>query len=199
VAASGTRRAVLVGVLCALLAAPQAASAQKAEEEESSSPFDSGVEVAPGIYLAPVSEVQSGPGGHGPKPAPALRRPQIVGGSPTTIDRWPWQVAILSEGRRCGGTLVAPTIVVSAAHCFWNVPIEAGFNDPSSFLAITGRTRLSSGAGQVHDVVAIHAFIDDLQSPLWDPDTNEWDVVVLLIDPPAPASGRRVSIAGPGE
>ncbi|GGJ81177.1 trypsin [Pilimelia anulata] len=46
-------------------------------------------------------------------PTPGQNR--IVGGKPATQGQFPWMVR-LSMG--CGGTLVSPDIVISAAHCF---------------------------------------------------------------------------------
>jgi trypsin len=47
---------------------------------------------------------------------------RIVGGEPTTIDKHPWQVAIVikrPEGSYlCGGSIIARKWVLSAAHCF---------------------------------------------------------------------------------
>ena len=43
---------------------------------------------------------------------------RIVGGSETTTEDWPWQVAVTREGFfACGGSLIAPDIVLTAAHC----------------------------------------------------------------------------------
>ncbi|XP_056251615.1 plasminogen activator, urokinase a [Seriola aureovittata] len=44
---------------------------------------------------------------------------RIVGGSFTAIDSHPWVAAIYHKGRfLCGGSLIAPCWVVTAAHCF---------------------------------------------------------------------------------
>ncbi|XP_045215576.2 chymotrypsinogen B-like [Mercenaria mercenaria] len=50
-------------------------------------------------------------------PNPMLR---VVGGDPALEGAWPWQVALvdLSGDIFCGGTLVTPEFVVTAAHCF---------------------------------------------------------------------------------
>ena len=69
------------------------------------------------------------PEDHGQSAATSAR---IIGGSAVTIEQYPWQVAIAiapaaappGSGARdrmhCGGTLVAPTIVVTAAHCVYD-------------------------------------------------------------------------------
>ena len=44
---------------------------------------------------------------------------RIVGGTVAPINSWPWQVMItdISGKQFCGGTLVDPYWVVTAAHC----------------------------------------------------------------------------------
>ncbi|XP_062375456.1 tissue-type plasminogen activator-like isoform X3 [Sardina pilchardus] len=49
---------------------------------------------------------------------------KIVGGSYTTVSSHPWMASIFHKrtGFRCGGSLIAPCWVLSAAHCFGDVP-----------------------------------------------------------------------------
>ena len=44
---------------------------------------------------------------------------RIVGGQACSVSRWPWQVALIANGEQvCGGSLVTPDWIVTAAHCF---------------------------------------------------------------------------------
>ena len=52
------------------------------------------------------------------EPKPLAQNPSIVGGVETTPNSRPYQVALLMNGRQgCGGTLISPSWVLTAAHC----------------------------------------------------------------------------------
>jgi len=153
------------------------------------------------------------------------RQPRIVGGDTTTIERWPWTVALTFSGsgsaedrQLCGGSLVAPTIVITAAHCVYDFgdptgltclqPL-AGFNNPASdFSVVAGRTRLSSSQGAEIPVAEIYYFESDRSAQaqstgdgegLFDCNTFEWDVVFLELGSAAPAPAQAIKIAGADE
>ncbi len=80
--------------------------------------------------------------------------PQIIGGREAEPGAWPWQAALLTSvvedgyyAQFCGGSLIAPNWVLTAAHCvsdrFTGVVV-----DPSTIDVAVGRHLLSSGEGQ---------------------------------------------------
>jgi hypothetical protein len=156
--------------------------------------------------------------------------PRIVGGAPVTIDQFPWQVALadslaVAPGQNgfqrqfCGGTLVAPTIVITAAHCVYDFNpqpltcsgVGEGFDLPASdFAVFTGRTNLSSNQGQEIDVAELYYFENVGGTPtavaqstgdgdgLFDCETNQWDAVFLELGAPS-TTGTPIKIAGADE
>ncbi|KAM4885741.1 LOW QUALITY PROTEIN: transmembrane protease serine 4 [Sylvia borin] len=54
----------------------------------------------------------------------SVRTPRVLGGSPAAIEAWPWQVSLQYRKEHiCGGSIIAPGWVLTAAHCFKNNPI----------------------------------------------------------------------------
>ena len=81
---------------------------------------------------------------------------QIVGGETAAPGAWPWMVAIrvfdeLDSYSFCGGSLVAPSWVLTAAHCLVNAT-------PEQIVATVGVHRLGSGQGQKRavDRIVVH-------------------------------------------
>ncbi|MGK2932785.1 MAG: trypsin-like serine protease [Solirubrobacterales bacterium] len=72
--------------------------------------------------------------------------PRIVGGTETSFESYPWQVQITRQGQsHCGGTLIHPRLVITAAHCLRD---QNGFF--AGIQAFTGRTFTGTGGEQLN-------------------------------------------------
>ncbi|KAM9207947.1 LOW QUALITY PROTEIN: serine protease 53-like [Leptosomus discolor] len=79
---------------------------------------------------------------------------RVVGGSAARAGEWPWQVSLQLQGEHfCGGTLVTPQWVLSAAHCFQGP--NGSRAEPRAWRAVVGRLRLQDQGGQERTVVEV--------------------------------------------
>ena len=124
--------------------------------------------------------------------APALAPAQdahtsVVGGTSAEAGEYPWQVAVIKEQGNdlffiCGGTLIAPQRVVTAAHCTSG---SAG-----SLKVLVGTQLLSSG-GSILDV---SSYADH---PSYSSTTDRFDAAVLeLATPGVDAGGQPLQLIG---
>ncbi|XP_073821433.1 seminase-like [Musca autumnalis] len=110
---------------------------------------------------------------------PTSNLTRIVGGSTTTISNAPYLMQVWQKGSFiCGGALIAPSFVVSAAHCF--VGVKPGE------LTIVGGATLLSDRGVRRSVKKI------IRSSSFSMRTLNRDVAVLKLS--APMTGANVEI-----
>ena len=49
---------------------------------------------------------------------PQVQGSRVIAGQNATKGSWPWQILLRYNGKEmCGGTLVSPNVVITAAHC----------------------------------------------------------------------------------
>ncbi len=138
--------------------------------------------------------------------------PRVVGGTTTTIDQYPWQAAVVRAGsgsafgrQFCGGSLITPSIVLTAAHCVYDTdpdcssggginvcnPSDPGGDgtkriDPNDVEVVLGRTTLSdTSTGVEHAVDGVAYQGDDANPPIFDDNTLENDIGYLVLETPA--------------
>ena len=173
------------------------------------------IKVAPDLYLQSADAATGDAGAQRSEPSPPGRSGRIVGGVPATASQYPWQAAVAYndalyvgngfQRQFCGGTLVAPNVVITAAHCLYDNPDPGGFGAPNNFESFTGRTTLSSAEGQVHEWVDYYFFTDGGGNPLFNPVTYDYDAVFVVLassssSPPVQVAGSTESaIWAPGQ
>lgn len=106
----------------------------------------------------------------------------IVGGQSTTITTHPWQISLQSSfgGHFCGGSVIDPGWVLTAAHC-----VEG--SSASSLRVVAGITRLSqTGSAQVRSVSQI------IRYPGYVTPESGRDAALLKLSSPLDLSGASV-------
>ncbi|MFD9716219.1 serine protease [Streptomyces sp. NPDC059076] len=131
-------------------------------------------------------------------PVPALADSVVVGGFPVRVADSPWVVALASRdrfggtrsGQFCGGVVVAPTKVMTAAHCLSRTVL--GEEEIPDLRVIVGRTELTGEAGQ--EIPVTERWV----SPDYDPFTSSSDLAVVTLAEALPST-HVIAVAGAGD
>ncbi|MGW0465947.1 S1 family serine peptidase [Streptomyces sp. NPDC003027] len=154
------------------------------------------------IALAAAAALGLLPAGAGPLAlaTPAAADSIVVGGQPARIADAPWVVALSSRdrfggtraGQFCGGVVVGPTRVLTAAHCVGRDLLGAEPGEIADLKVIAGRSALRGQGGQ--EIRISRTWVD----PGYDPRTNAGDLAVLTLATALPAS-YVIRTARPGD
>lgn len=120
--------------------------------------------------------------------APAVSDGVVVGGFPVDVSSSPWAVALSSRdrfggmrsGQFCGGVVVGPSTVLTAAHCMGEEVL--GSPRATDLKVVAGRTDLYSDAGREIPVSEVWV------NPAYDSSSNSGDFAVLKLTEPLPQS-----------
>lgn len=106
---------------------------------------------------------------------------RIVGGRPVDIGEYPHQISMQYYGsHRCGGSIIKPNVILTAAHCVDGV-------SPRNLKVRAGSSFHNSG-GQLIQVSEIR------QHEKYNPYNIDYDIAIMILDTPVQVSAKSAPV-----
>lgn len=101
---------------------------------------------------------------------------RIIGGQPSKLGEWPWQVSLYYKGFHvCGGVVISRNFVLSAAHCWPS-------NDESSL--VPSNWKVYGGLVSLQTLPPPHEVKRIILNENYDSSTNDHDIALLTLKSP---------------
>jgi secreted trypsin-like serine protease len=106
---------------------------------------------------------------------------RVIGGTAAILGSWPWQVLVVvpTAGKQystCGGSVIAPRWILTAAHCFQNVDTSR-----SVVVAEQQSSAVTRALGDI-DTRSIHRNVRTVIHPQYRPQSSENDIALLRLN-----------------
>jgi len=138
---------------------------------------------------------------------PSARVPEgerVIGGRPAAKGAWPWQVKMFAPhpeqrgrfGGHCGGTVIAPSWVLTAAHCFMTTSSGRPALRARDIVVVAGESSVRNTISVQPNEAGILRAKSIIIHPGFEPKTFENDLA--LIELAQPSRAKPIALAGAG-